>query len=121
MLSLTEKEEMYNVYKAFSKPPLSELNRGLIKEEKPIEYEPKRERNPLEDYVEKKTKEEFNNFLSYNEDLKITKRIQELNEKGVLSINYGSTKEEMPLEAKQKGEFYLYGLLTGIIITILLF
>jgi hypothetical protein len=129
MLSISEKEEMFNVYKSF-KPPLKELNQGLDPSSKLIEYEPKKE-NDLEKRISKcfedRLLNEFNQFQSYNDELKLTKKMQELNEKGLITINYGNAssgskndEELISIETKEKAKYLGFGFLIGIIFTILL-
>lgn len=117
---------MYNVCKSF-KPRLRELNSGLDPSDKPIEYEPKKDKNILEEIVEKKTISEFTNFLNYNEELKLTQKMRELNDKGLITINYGiasngskNDEELISPETKEKAKYIGVGFLIGIIFTILL-
>lgn len=102
----------------YTSPALVELNRDLIpRKEPPIEYVPKEPKNPLQDYVEKRTRKEFDDFLSYGEDLKLTMRLRQLADKGKITIHNEPTEE---LEVSEKTKVFAFGFFIGVIISILL-
>lgn len=81
----------------------------------------KKLKNPLESYVEERTNKEFGEFLRYNEDLRFTKKMKELENKGVISVKANEPVYEEDVfspETKIKAKYIGIGFAIGLLFAI---